>query len=109
MFECETIQTTVLRGARRIEQRRVALAECDRLMMMSIEWQQFPISPNSALFERFVGHAPGSPGLLQQVRIHARFGKHHFEQTSATSRAIVERLINREARAAVLLKTRQLS
>jgi hypothetical protein len=76
---------------------------------MAIEGQQFSIAPNSALFERLIGSASGSPGLFPRWRVYTPFGENHFEQTSPTSSAIIDRFVDRKARAAVLLKTRQLS
>ena len=109
MLESELIQPAILSRARRIEQRRVALTQRDHLMMMAVERQKFAVPPNTALIEHVIRHAAFAPGPLPRRRIHASFIENYFEQACAANRTIVDRLVNRKARAAVLLKTRQLS
>jgi hypothetical protein len=47
--------------------------------------------------------------MFQRGRIRALLGEDNFEQTGSTRGAIVNRLVDRKTRAAVLLETRQLS
>ena len=108
MLERQAIQSAVSRRARSVQQWRVALAQRNHLMMMAVERQQFAVAPHAALFEQIVGCAPRAPDLLPQLRFHALFGENHFEQ-APTIGTIVDGFINRKARAAMLLETRQLS
>jgi len=47
--------------------------------------------------------------LLQRGRIRALFGEDYFEQSGSASGAILDRLVDRKALAAMLLETCQLS
>ncbi len=73
VFERQPIQAAVLSGARRVQQRRVAFAKRDDLMVMAIERQQFAIAPDAALVERVVRGAAFAPGLFAAHPDRSRF------------------------------------
>ncbi len=124
MFESQVVQPPVFRGARRIQKRRVALAQGSnpvirrgartracrvetRLDTPAVKGQQFPVTPNTALVQNVVRGTTLPPSLLPMFRIRTLSRESYFEQRPA-GRAIVDRFGDWKTRATLLLKADQL-
>ena len=68
MLEHDLPQTGVLRGFGRFQQRRVAFAQRDDVLQLSVEGKQFAIAPNAALVNLGVRHAALTPCAFQICR-----------------------------------------
>ena len=107
VLEHQAVEPAVLRGARRIEQRRVAFAQRDHGAVIGQERDELAESPDAALVERRVGGAPGAP---QSAQFPGRLGRAVVDrlQQPPAPRAVIDDFVYRETRAAALLETGKL-
>src|SRR5581483_7165680 len=103
VLEHQAVEPGVLRRPGRLEQRRIAFAQRNHLLVVVQEGNHLTVAPNAALFQRSICSAPHPPDLFQPLRIVAHRRILHFKETAA-ARATVEDLADREAMPAAFVK-----
>jgi hypothetical protein len=108
MLENQAVQPGVGGRARRLQQRCIAFPERHHAVEAVEERDDLAVAPHTALVERRVARPALAPKTLQRLRIFRAAGVSALQQAAAT-RAVVDHISDREARAAALLKAYKFS